>query len=101
MIELEPLYQGASSDRQRAADAIGDAARTSGLFYIANHGIHASLIERAYERASEFFELPIEQKLEVNIAKAEHHSGYVPVSERGLYLDEQGERHYEAFDTSL
>jgi isopenicillin N synthase-like dioxygenase len=101
VIDIEPLVRGTRRDWARVADEIGRAARGGGCFYIANHGIDASLQRAAYQAADDFFSLGTSEKLDVYIAKSRHHSGYVPVSERGLYPDECGERHYEAFDSSL
>ena len=101
IVDVGPLVHGTRSDWARVADEVGAAARGFGFFYIANHGVSYDLIDRAYNQANEFFRLPHQDKLQYDIAKSRNHRGYVPVTERGAYIDEQGERHYEAFDSAL
>jgi isopenicillin N synthase-like dioxygenase len=86
---------------EATAREIGKAARSSGFLYVAGHGIPDSLIAAAYQQSKRFFALPEEEKLLLRIGSTRHHRGYVPTSDRGLYLDESGERHYEAFDLAL
>lgn len=101
VIDLGPLLHGGPGDRLRVAEELGRAAREVGFFYVANHGIARHLIEDAYACAETFFSLPFARKLETGIARSKHHRGYVPVTERGDYADEQGARHYEAFDSGM
>lgn len=100
VIDLGPLRSGDHRDVRRAADAMGEAAREVGFFYVANHGIPLSLIESAYGAAEEFFAQPDEVKRAYYIGDSLNHRGYVPFTERGDYADEVN-RNYEAFDLAL
>jgi isopenicillin N synthase-like dioxygenase len=101
IVDLAPLLHGSPGERARVAEEIGTAAREFGFLYIRNHGIDQRLIDRSYAQAGAFFGLEEEIKLQSDIARSSNHRGYVPVTERGLYTDELGERHYEAFDSAL
>lgn len=101
VIDIAPMFGDSLFAQRRVAEEIGAAAREAGFLYVKNHGIATGLIEDAYVQAERFFSLSIEEKLECHIARSFNHRGYVPVTERGLYADEQGKRRYEAFDTAL
>jgi isopenicillin N synthase-like dioxygenase len=59
---------------------IAAACRESGFFYVANHGVPAELIERLDLAAREFFELPLEAKMEIEMARGgKAWRGYFPV----------------------
>ncbi|MGI9333657.1 MAG: isopenicillin N synthase family dioxygenase [Gammaproteobacteria bacterium] len=101
VIDVSPLL-GTNERRKRdVAEEIGAAARDIGFFCIRNHGIERELIERAYQHAAYFFELPESQKLAYYIGHSSNHRGYVPFTEKGDYADEGTRRRYEAFDLAL
>ena len=101
IIDLSPMFGHNDALKRRVADEIGEAAREVGFFYIKNHSIEPGLIDSAYLQSERFFSLSSDEKLEFDIAKSRNHRGYVPVTERGIYADEQGKRRYEAFDMAL
>ena len=82
---------------ERAAREIEAACRASGFFYITGHGVEPALIARLDRLARAFFELPLEQKQEIAMARggrawrgffpvgAELTSG-VPDRKEGLYF---------------
>ncbi|TXI99400.1 MAG: isopenicillin N synthase family oxygenase [Neisseriales bacterium] len=61
--------------------------------------ISAELFRNLELCANKFFELPQVQKMRYYIGNSYNHRGYVPVTEKGSYSDEEG-RLYEAFDLS-
>lgn len=96
------LYSpGDYAQKKKVADELAQAAHDFGFLYIVNHPIPPYIITDALYQAERFFNLPEEEKLLYYIAKSRNHRGYVPLFERGEYADEQGERHYEAFDLAL
>lgn len=101
VIDIAPLFGGSLADKKKVADELAEAAHEIGFFYLAGHPIPQSMIRSVYGEAERFFNLTEQQKLEHYIAKSRNHRGYVPRFERGDYADEQGERHYEAFDLAL
>lgn len=101
VIDIGPLFGGNPTLQREVADKIGRAARDIGFLYIKNHNIDKRTIDGAYNQAQQFFTLSLKEKLKYYIGNSSNHRGYVPVTERGVYLDEQGDRHYEAFDLAL
>ena len=47
-----------------------------GFFYIRNHGITADMQQNAKDQSIEFFNLPLEKKLEVETVHSKHFVGY-------------------------
>ena len=101
VIDIGGLRCGNSAARRSVAREIGIAARDPGVFYVHGHAVDENLVRRVYAQAKVFFDQPEAAKLRCHIAHSHNHRGYVPFSERGEYEDEQGERHYEAFDLGL
>ena len=48
-----------------------------GFFAIVNHGVAATVVDRAYAELARFFALPLEAKMALNFAKTS--SGYIPL----------------------
>ena len=68
VIDVGALVNGESGARRdRAAREIGQACRDSGFFYISGHGVPPSLLERLDQAARRFFELPLDQKMEISM----------------------------------
>lgn len=101
VIDIGPLFGSSLADKKKVAEEIAQAAHEVGFFYITNHPIPQRMIRAVYDQAERFFSLREDDKLHYYIAKSKNHRGYVPRFERGDYADEQGERHYEAFDMAL
>lgn len=100
LISVGALKNGNSAQFLDVANALGEAARTTGFFRICDHGMNRSLIEDVYRVAEQFFGLQDDYKNQYYIAKSSNHRGYVPFSEKGDYADEV-HRSYEAFDLGL
>ena len=73
----------------------------NGFLYIRSHGVSNQLIDAVYEQARCFFAQDNGFKGRYYIGNSPNHRGYVPVSEKGDYSDEQGPRRYEAFDMGV
>ena len=100
LISVRGLRDQNSQEFKRTADAIGNAAQSSGFFRICDHGIDMELIEGTYDAASRFFALSERSKGRYYIGNSTNHRGYVPFTEKGDYPDEVN-RSYEAFDLGL
>ena len=100
LIDVRGLRGGSDCEVDRIADEIGNAARDFGFFRIIGHGIDLALVERTYQMAQRFFDLPDEEKRRYYIGLSSNHRGYVPFTEKGDYPDEVN-RSYEAFDLGL
>ena len=66
--------------RAAVAGEIGAACRASGFFYITGHGVPATLLARLESASRAFFALPVEAKLEIEMARGwRAWRGYFPV----------------------
>jgi len=60
IIDLGPTFTS-DAGRSAAAAAIGAAARDTGFFYVANHGIAPQLVQGVFAAANRFFDLPLSE----------------------------------------
>jgi isopenicillin N synthase-like dioxygenase len=85
--------------RRQAAEALGQATRETGFFYLVGHGVPPALGARLVEQAAAFFALPLDRKLALHIGRSPNHRGYVPPGEEVFYGG--GRDRKEAFDLAL
>ncbi|MGV6847381.1 MAG: isopenicillin N synthase family dioxygenase [Marinibacterium sp.] len=83
VVDLAGLFTGDSEDKAKVASALGDAARTSGFFYITNHGVPQKQIDALFAASREFHEKPRSFKMKYWSGFTTHHRGYVPFEENG------------------
>ena len=76
-----PVVDFSGSDVPRQ---IQQACRDTGFFYVANHGIPQSLIERQFDEARRFFALPLERKLALHMKNSPSTAGYEPMGTQQL-----------------
>jgi len=100
VIDISGLYSHDPAQRKAVADRLGRAAHTVGFLYIKGHHVEERLLNRALAASKQFFNRPSEFKSRYYIGDSPNHRGYVPVTEKGDYADEE-KRRYEAFDLSL
>jgi isopenicillin N synthase-like dioxygenase len=77
VIDVAALQSGSRADMMRVGQQLRDAATSVGFFYVANHGVPQSAIQRALEAGRRFFEFPLEMKREVTANS--RHRGFVPI----------------------
>lgn len=58
VVNLRNFTDGSAAERCKFIDTMGDALRDIGFFALENHGVDSSVIERSYQEATKFFELP-------------------------------------------
>jgi isopenicillin N synthase-like dioxygenase len=102
VVDLGGLFTGDADDKAKTAAALGDAARTSGFFYITNHGIPQAQIDALFAASKEFHEKPRSFKMRNWCGFTTHHRGYVPFEENGadfpksINFNEAWDMSYEA-----
>lgn len=69
LVDVQPLVAGDSARTRQVAQAIGDACREFGFFYVVGHGVDEALCRRLERLAREFFALPVEQKMRIAMAE--------------------------------
>ncbi len=63
--------------------AMRDAAERIGFFYVSNHGVPRTTVERAFTASKEFFARPESEKRQAEID--ERHRGYLAVGQAKMY----------------
>jgi isopenicillin N synthase-like dioxygenase len=96
VIDIEGLYTG---DRAAVAHALGQAARTSGFFYIKGHRIPQQMIDALFEASKTFHAMPRTYKMKYWCGFSTNHRGYVPFEENGSNFPDTINFH-EAWDMS-
>ena len=102
VVDLSGLFTGDAADKAKVAAELGNAARTSGFFYITGHGIPQDLIDAVFAASKEFHEKPRKFKMKYWSGFTTHHSGYVPFEENGadfpksINFNEAWDMSYEA-----
>jgi|LakMenEpi03Aug12_release.lakeMendotaPanAssembly.Ray.scaffolds.fasta_scaffold01611_7 isopenicillin N synthase-like dioxygenase len=101
VIDISALvHRGSDSDRLQVARQLGQACCDVGFFYVVGHGIPDQLVSRLEELSRQFFSLPIQEKMEINMALGGRAwRGYFPVGDEltsgkpdlkeGLYLGQE------------
>ncbi len=99
VIDLAGLFSGEEAEKSRVAAELGQAARTSGFFYIIGHGIPQEQIEAVFAASKEFHEKQRSFKMKYWSGFTTHHRGYVPFEENGSQCPKVI-NFYEAWDMS-
>ncbi|XP_039056291.1 2-oxoglutarate-Fe(II) type oxidoreductase hxnY-like [Hibiscus syriacus] len=60
-----PVVDLSSPDRFSTADSIRQACIEHGFFYLVNHGVDEELVKKVFEQSSNFFSLPVEDKMKL------------------------------------
>ena len=76
VIDLAPYLAGEPGALERTARALGEASETLGFYFIGNHGVSQSIIDRVFAQCERFHSLPLERKLSVKVA--DKIVGYLP-----------------------
>jgi len=73
-----------SADPGAVGAELDEICRTVGFFQVTGHGIPVAVAERAWVVATEFFDLPLEDKLSVARPRADYPYGYMPLAGESL-----------------
>jgi isopenicillin N synthase-like dioxygenase len=96
VINIRGLFSDDANERQAVADAIGDAARNIGFFYVTGHGIRPDKIAALRGAAEQFFAKDLNWKMAHHIGLGRGHKGFVPEGEE-VYSAGKPD-HKEAYD---
>ncbi|MEM9431068.1 MAG: 2-oxoglutarate and iron-dependent oxygenase domain-containing protein [Pseudomonadota bacterium] len=99
VIDLSGLFPGEAADKREVATALGQAARTSGFFYITGHGIPQAQIDAIFAASRAFHGKPRSFKMKWWSGFTTNHRGYVPFEENGSDFPKTI-NFYEAWDMS-
>lgn len=79
LVDLSPMFGTDRAAMQRTAETVREICHTVGFMYVKNHGVAGPLIQRVIENCEQFFALPLDEKLRLDINKLGYHRGYVPM----------------------
>lgn len=82
VIDFKDGYSKDFETRKRLADKIYDACVRVGFFYVRNHGVEDSVMENIFQAARDFFALPLEDKMAIDLNKSPHFRGYTKLMVR-------------------
>lgn len=77
VFDIGPYLAGAPGAREDLALKLRYALENIGFYFITNHGVDQSLIDRTFDAATEFHSLPLQTKLKHPFN--EHNIGYLPL----------------------
>jgi isopenicillin N synthase-like dioxygenase len=77
LIDLQPLVR--DNNLAIVAKQIIDACKNHGFFYILNHGIDDDLVNKHTLNMKRFFNLPLDEKLKLDVRHSDAHRGYFPI----------------------
>lgn len=78
IIDISPLYNGQTVQRQSVGDQIAQACKTYGFFYIKNFNIPAGDIAECFAQSQKFFKKTSDFKEQYSIAHSDRFQGYEP-----------------------
>ena len=82
-----PVIDLSEADPSKTARAIHIACRETGFFYVSYHGIAPSLILAQFDWTKRFFDLPLAEKMALDMRRSATRAGYEPME--GQTLDSQ------------
>ncbi len=77
-IDLSAFLSGSKEERKVIARQVDRICGSIGFLIIQNHRVDRAIIDRAWSMAQDFFNLPLEKKLQVHPADPECPRGYFP-----------------------
>ncbi len=99
VIDVSSLLTSPPESWGSTVSELGKAAREVGFLYVSGHGVPQSHFDGLLSATKQFFDLPMERKMDVYIGNSRNHRGYVPIGEEVFY---GGTTDYkEAFDLSM
>lgn len=76
LVDLDQYRQGNAEAKARFVQELGHAFHQYGFVGVVNHGIPVELVDRFYGEAKTFFSLPVEDKIQYEIAELAGQRGY-------------------------
>ena len=83
-LDLSPLVGGRAEDVAALARHLDAACSTIGFLAITNHGVPPTVIDGAWSAATQFFDLPLEEKQLLHSDDPEYPFGYVGMEAEAL-----------------
>ena len=101
IVDLRNFSFANEAEELSVADELAHACKTAGFAYIVNHGIEPSSIDRIFDVAKGFFDLPEGDKEEVSLKKSGlAFNGFLPTAHLGADKNLKSDLH-ESFQAHL
>jgi len=79
VVDISSYMSDSMNSKQSLARAVDEICRQSGFLAIVGHGIPSKTTAAAWHAARGFFDLPLDQKLEVGMPRRDYPYGYAPL----------------------
>lgn len=86
LVDIDGIFSEDPAQHLCVAREIAKACKQCGFFYIKNHGVEQDLIDETFNTTKDYFDQPLEKKMEQWIYKNKDLKGYEPV--HGARLDD-------------
>lgn len=100
LIDFSAMYGDDLQARRAVGDAVRQACTEVGFFYAKGHQVPSATIDATFAAARDFFALPLEAKMSVDISRSPNMRGYTPMLGENTNEDNAGDMH-EGFDLAL
>lgn len=97
IIDISGLYSQDLNKQNEVASKMQDALKNIGFMQIQGHKVSPNLISELVSVSKQFFDLPLEEKMQYYIGKSPYHKGYVPEGEE-IFSESSAPDHKEALD---
>ena len=87
IIDFTNAFSKDFEKRKELAGQVYDACTRVGFFYIRNHGVDESIMKNVFSAAKDFFSLPLEDKMAIDLNKSPHFRGYTKLMVRPFFGD--------------
>ncbi|WP_300074434.1 2-oxoglutarate and iron-dependent oxygenase domain-containing protein [uncultured Ruegeria sp.] len=84
LIDLGPAFSNDVEGKKKVVQKIHKACVDSGFFYVKNHGVPQEAMDQQLRLASQFFDLPLDEKLALRCTKDNQTRGYEPLGAQKL-----------------
>jgi isopenicillin N synthase-like dioxygenase len=84
VIDIAPYFSGAREGKRGVADQLGRACREIGFYVIVGHGVDPALVDEVEAVSREFFDLPIDEKMQLHVGSAPGAVGYAAIGDTAL-----------------
>ena len=81
VIDFAGMLGDDPAEKAKVARALNDACTNVGFFYIKNHGVPQTLMDRMFAESERFFQIPPDDKMAIHVKKSPHLVGYVGMEE--------------------
>jgi isopenicillin N synthase-like dioxygenase len=79
IIDIAPYWRGIEVKKRAVAQQIDEACRDIGFLVVAGHGVAADLIQAVDDVSREFFDQPLDEKMQVVRPAPDVTRGYIPM----------------------